>query len=180
MDTKPTSLMIAALALVGWILAAYLWSELSDLRGQMVAALKGAEMARSGLAADFQNLQVANGDLESVRRKADAAKTDFENATKAAADQDANAKTLEAKIAALQGDFAAKSAAMEATARDLHDLEARRALAESDAAESARQAEVAAQNLKDLHTKINAVGADLAALTEKIERAKAAQSAPAQ
>ena len=180
MDARPTSLMIAVLAIVGWILAAYLWTEVGDLRVQMVETLKAAEMARSGLAADFQNLQVANGELAAVRRKADAAKAELETASKAAAERDERAKALETEIAALQGEIATISAAIGAKTSDLQEYEGRRALAEKDGADSERQAQNAAQTLKDLQTKIDAGVADLAALTEKIERAKANQNAPAQ
>ena len=64
MNAKLTSLMITALAAMGWLLAGYLLSEAHDIRDQMVQALQRAEIARSGLIVDFQILQVASGHLE--------------------------------------------------------------------------------------------------------------------
>jgi len=39
-------------AVVGWLLVAYLWSQSSDLHAQLDDGLKRAEVARQGLAAD--------------------------------------------------------------------------------------------------------------------------------
>ena len=59
---RPVTLALAALAIVGWLLVSYFWSQAADVRVQMDDALRRAEPAREGIAADLQNLQKAAGD----------------------------------------------------------------------------------------------------------------------
>ena len=60
---RPVPLALAALAIVGWLLVSYFWSQASDVRAQMDDALKRAEQAREGMAADLQNLQKESGNF---------------------------------------------------------------------------------------------------------------------
>ena len=184
---RPSTLMFVALGIVGWALAAYLWSQVGQMRDQMTMSLKSAEMARSGLAADFQNLQAANGDLSAIKRKVDAAQAELAAASKAAAAATARAdaenqiaKEAAAKVTALQSDLFTTAAAIDAKNKELQDAEARRAVGVADAAASATQAQTAAEALKVLLAKIDAAKSDLAELNAKIEKGNAAQSAPAQ
>ena len=50
---RPTTLAMAALAIVGWLLVAYFWSQTGELRATMEDSLHRAEVARQGLAADL-------------------------------------------------------------------------------------------------------------------------------
>ena len=45
---RPVPLALAALAIVGWLLVAFFWSQTSDLRAQMDDAMSRAEVARAG------------------------------------------------------------------------------------------------------------------------------------
>ena len=67
---RPVPLALAALAIIGWLLVAFFWSQASDVRAQMDDSLKRAEQARSGMAADLQNLQKALADAAAARAAA--------------------------------------------------------------------------------------------------------------
>src|SRR5271169_4548128 len=83
--TRPVPLALAALAVVGWLLVAYFWSQASDLRSQMEDGLRRAEVARQGLAADLQNLQKAAGTAADLKKQADASQKALTEAVSARA-----------------------------------------------------------------------------------------------
>ena len=67
---RPVPLALAALAIVGWLLVSYFWSQAADVRAQMDDALRRAEHAREGMAADLQNLQKAAGTAADLQKQA--------------------------------------------------------------------------------------------------------------
>ena len=71
--TRPIPVALAALAIVGWLLVAYFWSQTSDLRAQLEDGMRRAEVARQTLAADLQNLQKAAGTAADLKKQAEAA-----------------------------------------------------------------------------------------------------------
>ena len=58
---RPVTLALTGVALIGWVLAAFLWSQASRIQDEMTASLHAAEKARESLAADLQNLQKSAG-----------------------------------------------------------------------------------------------------------------------
>src|ERR1700690_4058373 len=83
--TRPIPLGLAALAIVGWLLVAYFWSQTSDLHAQLDDGLKRAEVARQGLAADLQNLQKSAGTVADLKKQADDAQKALTEAASARA-----------------------------------------------------------------------------------------------
>src|SRR6202453_5384046 len=82
---RPLTLALAAVAVVGWLLVAYLWSQSSDLHAQLDDGLKRAEVARQGLAADLQNLQKSAGTAADLKKQADDAQQALTEAVSARA-----------------------------------------------------------------------------------------------
>lgn len=70
---RPVPLALAALAIVGWLIVGYFWSQIGDLRLQMEDGQRRAEVARQSLAADLQNLQKQAGMTAELKKQADAA-----------------------------------------------------------------------------------------------------------
>jgi chromosome segregation ATPase len=101
---RPVPLALAALAIVGWLLVSYFWSQAADVRVQMDDALRRAEHAREGMAADLQNLQKAAGaaaDLEKQAKDAQKALADAVSARASAQNElaDLTKQISEAKLA---------------------------------------------------------------------------------
>ncbi len=122
---RPVSLALAALAIVGWLLVAFFWSQASDVRAQMDDALRRAEHAREGMAADLQNLQKAAGTAADLQKQA-------KDAQKALADAVASRASAQNEIADLtkqisEAKLAISGAQEEANAknRDLQAVEAK-------------------------------------------------------
>ena len=93
---RPTTLAMAALAIVGWLLVAYFWSQTGELRTAMDDSLHRAEVARQGLAADLQNLQKAAGTEAELKKKADDAAKSLADAVAAPVTERFNAPTVAA------------------------------------------------------------------------------------
>ena len=189
---RPTTLAMAALAIVGWLLVAYFWSQTGELRTAMDDSLHRAEVARQGLAADLQNLQKAAGTEAELKKKADDAAKSLADAVAARASAqndmaDLNKQVTEAKLA-LSG------AQEEATkrAQDLQALEANiktqtDALAQlqaQTAALTAQQTQAQAA-LADAQSQARAAAdatsaarAELSELEKQIEAAKALAAEP--
>ena len=122
---RPVPLALAALAIVGWLLVSYFWSQAADLRAQMDDGMKRAELAREGLAADLQNLQKAAGnaaDLDKQAKDAQAALAEAVSARAAAQNElaELTKQISEAKLAVsgAQEEANAKS-------RDLQSVDAK-------------------------------------------------------
>ncbi|MBV8473685.1 MAG: hypothetical protein JO107_06555 [Hyphomicrobiales bacterium] len=122
---RPVPLALAALAIVGWLLVSYFWSQEADVHAQMDDAMKRAELAREGMAADLQNLQKAAGTEADLERQA-------KDAQKALADTVATRAAAQNEIADLtkrisEAKLAVSGAQEEANAktRDLQSIEAR-------------------------------------------------------
>jgi chromosome segregation ATPase len=125
---RPLPLALAALAIVGWLLVSYFWSQAADVRAQMDDALKRAELARQGLAADLQNLQKSAGnaaDLDKQAKDAQAALAEAVSARAAAQNEQADLtkEISEAKLAVsgAQEEATAKSRDLQAVDAKLQD-----------------------------------------------------------
>ena len=82
---RPVPLALAALAIVGWLVVALFWTQTAYLRGQLETGLRRAEIARQGLAADYQNLQKAAGTTADLKTQADRAQKALSDAASARA-----------------------------------------------------------------------------------------------
>ena len=67
---RPVALVLAGVAAIGWLLAAYLWSLASQTQSEMTESLHAAERARESLAADLQNLQKSAGTAADLGKRA--------------------------------------------------------------------------------------------------------------
>ncbi len=82
---RPVSLALAGVAIIGWLLAAFLWTEASRSQAEMTESLKAAERARESLAADLQNLQKAAGTAADLKTQASEAEKALSEASAARA-----------------------------------------------------------------------------------------------
>jgi chromosome segregation ATPase len=163
---RPASLALAALAIVGWLLVSYFWSQAADLRTEMDDSMKRAELARSGLAADLQNLQKAAGseaDLDKQAKDAQAALSEAVSARAAAQNEisDLTKQISEAKLAVsgAQEEANAKARDLQTVAAKLEDetdqlgvVEGQITAAQAKLADLQRQVEDAESHLSDLQT----------------------------
>ena len=82
---RPVTLALSGLALIGWLLAAWLWTEASRTQSEMTESLHAAEKARETLAADLQNLQKAAGTAADLKVQATEAEKTLSEASAARA-----------------------------------------------------------------------------------------------
>ena len=82
---RPVTLALSALAIIGWLLAAYLWTQATRTESEMADTLRGAEKAREALAADLQNLQKAAGTAADLKVQATEAEKALSEASAARA-----------------------------------------------------------------------------------------------
>ncbi len=122
---RPVSLALAGVAIIGWLLAAFLWTEASRSQSEMTESLNAAERARESLAADLQNLQKAAGTAADLKTQA----TEAEKALSEASAARASAQNELAELTKQIGDakLAISGAQEEASAksRDLQAVDAR-------------------------------------------------------
>jgi chromosome segregation ATPase len=139
---RPVPLALAALAIIGWLLVAFFWSQASDVRAQMDDSLKRAEQARSGMAADLQNLQKAAGTAADLQKQANDAQKALADAAAARAAAQNELADLGKQIS--EAKLAVSGAQEEATAkgRDLEAVEAK--LKDEADQESALEGQIAA------------------------------------
>ncbi len=128
---RPVALALAALAIVGWLSAAYYHWQAANVRSEMEEGLRRAEIAREGVAADLQDLEKAAGNAADLKKQSDDARKALAEAAsaRASAQDDLAELTLGINKAKLALSAARDEAS--AKARDLNDLEAR-VRAESD------------------------------------------------
>jgi predicted nucleic acid-binding Zn-ribbon protein len=202
---RPVPLALAVLAVIGWLLAAYLWSKASETEAQMTDSLSAAERARESLAADLQNLQKSAGTAAELKAQA----SEAEKALSEAAAARASAQNELADLTKQIGDakLAISGAQEEASAksRDLQGVDARlkeetdrlaglQTQDQSMAAEQVRlqqevdraraafaeaqeQTSAAQKQFETIQSQINAGTAELNALQQQIRDAKAAPGA---
>src|SRR5574340_1619803 len=82
---RPVPLALAALAVIGWLFAAYIWSEASRTKDYLDVSLRAAERGRDALAVDLQNLQKAAGTAADLKRQTAAAEKALADASAARA-----------------------------------------------------------------------------------------------
>ncbi len=117
-------LALAALAIVGWLLAAYCHWQAANVRSEMEDGMRRAEIAREGAAADLQDLEKAAGNAADLKKQSDEARKALAEAasSRASAQDDLDELTLGIDKAKLALSAARDEAS--AKARDLNDLEA--------------------------------------------------------
>ncbi|HEY1943687.1 MAG TPA: hypothetical protein VGH40_16370 [Roseiarcus sp.] len=183
---RPVPLALAALAIVGWLLVSYFWSQAADVRSQMDDALKRAELAREGMAADLQNLQKAAGtaaDLDKQAKDAQKALTDAVAARAAAQNEiaDLTKRISEAKLAVSGAqeeansktrDLQAVEARLKSQTDQLNGVESQITEAQAQFADLQRRTEEANRNLADLQSRVAAAQQSLDAATKAQEDAK--------
>ncbi len=120
---RPVPLALAGVAIIGWLLAAFLWTEASRSQSELTESLNAAERARESLAADLQNLQKAAGTAADLKTQA----TEAEKALSEASAARASAQNELADLTKQIGDakLAISGAQEEASAksRDLQSVE---------------------------------------------------------
>jgi chromosome segregation ATPase len=170
---RPASIALAALAIVGWLLVSYFWSQAADVRAQMDDSMKRAELARSGLAADLQNLQKEAGtaaDLDKQSKDAQAALSEAVSARATAQNElaDLTKQISEAKLAVsgAQEEANAKVRDLQSVAAKLQDetdqlgvVEGQITAAQAKLADLQRQVEDAESHLSDLQAQAQALEA---------------------
>ncbi len=118
---KPALLAFAALAIIGWLLAGYLWIEAAQTESKMVASLHAADKARENLEADLQNLQKSAGTAADLKFQA----SEAEKAVSEAASARASAQNELAELTRQINDAKlAISGAQEETSARTRDLQA--------------------------------------------------------
>jgi chromosome segregation ATPase len=183
---RPVPLALAALAIVGWLLVSYFWSQAADVRTQMDDALRRAELAREGMAADLQNLQKAAGTAADLDKQAKDAQKALADAVAARAGAQNEIADLTKRIS--EAKLAASGAQEEANAkgRDLQSIEARLksgtdqlntvegqiAEAQAQFADLQRRSDDATRTLADLQAKIQAAQQALDAAAKEQDEAK--------
>lgn len=82
---RPVSLALAGVAIIGWLLAGFLWTEASRSQRQLTESLNAAEQARASLASDLQNLQKLAGTAAELKTQAASAEKALSDASAARA-----------------------------------------------------------------------------------------------
>jgi peptidoglycan hydrolase CwlO-like protein len=179
---RPVPLALAALAIVGWLLVSYFWSQAADARVQMDDSLRRAEHAREIMAADLQNLQKEAGTVADLQNRAKDAQKALTDAVEARASTQNELAELtkqinEAKLAVsgAQEEANAKGHELQSVDAKLKDetdqkntLEGEIAAAQAQYADLQRQIDDATRALADLQAKAQAAqpGPDATPKTE--------------
>jgi chromosome segregation ATPase len=203
---RPIPVVLAGIAAIGWLSAAFLWWEASETESQIAASLRAAEQAREALAADLQNLQKTAGtaadlkkqaaDAEKALSEAVAARASAQNELADLTKQISDAKLV---VSGAQEEAGAKSRDLEAVDARLKEesdraaalqgqnqalsAEQTRVQGDLDAAHRAlaqAQTETAAaqKQLETLQGQINAAGVELNALQAQIRATKSGANPP--
>ncbi len=201
---RPVSLALASVAIIGWLLAGFLWTEASRTQREMSESLHAAERARESLAADLQNLQKAAGTAADLKAQATRAEKALSEASAARASAQNELADLTKQIT--DAKLAISGAQEEASvrARDLQAVDTRlreetdrlartqaqvlslsaeqtRLQAQVDAAHAAlaeaqSQTAAAQKQFETVQRQLNAATAELNALQNQIRDAKTAPS----
>ncbi len=201
---RPVSLALASVAIIGWLLAGFLWTEASRTQREMSESLHAAERARESLAADLQNLQKAAGTAADLKTQATRAEKALSEASAARASAQNELADLTKQIT--DAKLAISGAQEEASvkARDLQAVDTRlreetdrlartqaqvlslsaeqtRLQAQIDAAHAAlaeaqSQTAAAQKQFETVQRQLNAATAELNALQNQIRDAKTAPS----
>jgi chromosome segregation ATPase len=202
---RPVPLALGALALIGWLIVAYFWTQVSQLQTDMANDRKAAEQARALIASELQNLQKSAGSTAELQKKADAARKDLAEAISARAAAQNEISDLAKQISDAKLAISGASQEAGARTRDLQEIDARlkqggeqltalqgqtqaaqSQLASAQAAlESARAALAATQqqngaasaDLDNLRRQSAAATSELAGVQEQIRAAREALSA---
>jgi chromosome segregation ATPase len=180
---RPVPLALAALAIVGWLLVSYFWSQAADARAQMEDSLRRAEHARETMAADLQNLQKEAGSVAELQVRAKDAQKALADAVEARASAQNELAELtkqinEAKLAVsgAQEEANAKSHDLQIVDAKLKDetdqknaLEGQIAADQAQFADLQRQIDDATRNLADLQAKAQALQQSLDAAAKPAE-----------
>ena len=197
---RPVPLALAGLAIIGWALAAFLWSQDAQTRTQMTDSLNAAEKARESLAADLQNLQKQAGTAADLKAKAAEAEKTLSDAAAARASAqnelaDLTKQINDAKLAisGAQEEASAKSRdlqAVDARLKDENDrlaglqgqdqtlsadqarLQGQVEAARAALAEAQNQTAAAQKQFETVQNQINSATAELNALQAQIREAK--------
>jgi chromosome segregation ATPase len=203
---RAMSLALAGLAVVGWLIAGFIWWQSGRTQSQLTEQLTAAERGRESLASDLQNLQKAAGSAADLKKRA----ADAEKALTDAASARASAQNELADLTKQIGDakLAISGAQEEASAkaRDLQAVDARlrqendrltalqsqnqalsaeqtRLQGDVDAghkalADAQAQTDSARKELQALQGQINSATAELNAIQAQIRAAKPATGSP--
>ncbi len=122
---RPVPLALAGLAIIGWALAAFLWSQDAQTRTQMTDSLNAAEKARESLAADLQNLQKQAGTAADLKAKAAEAEKTLSDAAAARASAQNELADLTKQINDAKLAISGAQEEASAKSRDLQAVDAR-------------------------------------------------------
>ena len=122
---RPVTLALTGVALIGWILAAYLWSQASRTQEEMTVSLHAAEKAREALAADLQNLQKAAGTAADLKVQATEAEKALSEASAARASAQNELADLTKQINDAKLAISGAQEEASAKSRDLQSVDAR-------------------------------------------------------
>jgi chromosome segregation ATPase len=199
---RPILLALAALAVVGWLAAGFMWWQDRQTQSSLTEQLAAAERARQSLSSDLQNLEKTAGAAADLKKQA----ADAEKALSDASTARASAQNELVDLTKQIGDarLAISGAQEEASARtrDLQTVDARfkdesdhvaalqsqdqslsaeltRLQGDADAgrkalADAQTQTASAQKEFEALQSQINAATAELNALQEQIRAAKPA------
>ncbi len=122
---RPVPLALSGLAIIGWLLAAYLWSEASQTEAEMAGSLRAADKARETLAADLQNLQKSAGTAADLKFQATEAVKALSDAAAARASAQNELADLSRQINDAKLVISGAQEEASAKSRDLQSVDAR-------------------------------------------------------
>ena len=122
---RPVALALAGVAIIGWLLAGFLWTEASRTQSEMSESLRAAERARESLAADLQNLQKAAGTAADLKTQATQAEKTLSEASAARASAQNELADLTKQITDAKLAISGAQEEASAKSRDLQAVDAR-------------------------------------------------------
>jgi chromosome segregation ATPase len=196
---KPALLAFAALAVIGWLLAGFLWTEAVQTESKMAGSLRAADKARENLEADLQNLQKSAGtaaDLKFQATEAEKALSEAASARASAqneladltrqindaklaisgAQEEASAKSrdlqaVDARLKEESDRLAAMQGQSQGLAADQARLQGQAEAARAALADAQAQTAQAQKQLESLQSQVNAATAELNGLQQQLRNA---------